>query len=395
MAAPKTWDVFICHASDDKDSFVRPFAEALERLGLLVWYDERLTVGDSLVRSIDKGLAESTFGIVVLSPAFIGKKWTEHELRGLVTRDIEEGGVILPVWHGITKDDVLRFSPSLADKLAIDTKRTELDDAALQILQKVRPDLYKKHPRGMLLGMARSDPASADAAKKPSEETEFVSRLGQALVDVLVWADEADDRQTNPWLDAWRGRFAVDADEIRELASHDAADKLGVTRNLEGLASSLDEVASMHLYVGGGEELAEQTKKAADEARTLKADLIDPRPISADSKDAVPKGITKATRRLAGLVERMQALADAGRVEYLQTQASRIGAELVRYGYYNIDAIRDGLGAALREIGHKLHLVETMELYLDGGASEREILGQIQQQHDALLLLVSDLAPAS
>ena len=134
MTAP-TWDVFICHASEDKDAFVRPLAEALVRLGLRVWYDEfSLTVGDSLSRSIDKGLAGSKFGIVVLSPAFIGKGWPEHELRGLVTRDIHEGGVILPIWHGLTKDEVLRFSPPLADKIAIDTSRTEPEDAALQIL---------------------------------------------------------------------------------------------------------------------------------------------------------------------------------------------------------------------------------------------------------------------
>jgi hypothetical protein len=392
MTAPKTWDVFICHASDDKDTFVRPLAEALVRLGLRVWFDEfSLSVGDSLVRSIDKGLAESSFGIVVLSPAFIGKKWTEHELRGLVTRDIEEGGVILPLWHGITKDEVIRFSPPLADKLAIDTSRTELEDAGLQILQKVRRDLYEKHPRAVLLGMARDEPVAADAAKRPSEETEFVSRLAQALVDVLVWADEAEDRQVTPWLDAWRGRFAVDAEEFRELASQDIAEKLGVTRNLADLADALDEVAAMHLHLGCGDELAESTKKAADAARTLKADLIDSRPISDDSKVAVPNVIRKAARRLADLVERMQALANAGRVGHVQTEAARIGADLVRFGYYKVDAIRDGLGAALRDVGHKLHLVETTELYLDGGASERQILNHIQEQHDALVTLVRDL----
>src|SRR2546425_6532280 len=111
----KTWDIFVCHASEDKDSFVRPLAEALACLGLHVWYDEfSLKVGDSLSASIDKGLAGSAFGIVVLSPAFIGKPWPEHELRGLVTRDVHEGNVILPIWHGVTLEDVVRFSPPLA-----------------------------------------------------------------------------------------------------------------------------------------------------------------------------------------------------------------------------------------------------------------------------------------
>ena len=68
----KKWDVFISHASEDKDTFVRPLAHALNNLGVKVWYDEfSLRLGDSLSRSIDKGLAESAFGVVVISPHFI------------------------------------------------------------------------------------------------------------------------------------------------------------------------------------------------------------------------------------------------------------------------------------------------------------------------------------
>jgi hypothetical protein len=64
----KRWDVFISHASEDKDGFVRPLAAALDASGLLVWFDESaLTVGDSLRGKIDEGLANSRYGIVVLS----------------------------------------------------------------------------------------------------------------------------------------------------------------------------------------------------------------------------------------------------------------------------------------------------------------------------------------
>lgn len=65
------WDLFISHASEDKESFVRPLAHFLRELGLKVWYDEfTLSVGDSLSRSIDNGLARSRYGVVVISPAF-------------------------------------------------------------------------------------------------------------------------------------------------------------------------------------------------------------------------------------------------------------------------------------------------------------------------------------
>ena len=83
------YDVFICHASEDKDDFVRPLAEALRARHIEVWYDEfSLRVGDGLRQAIDRGLVNSQFGIVVLSPAFFRKRWTQRELNGLVAREI-------------------------------------------------------------------------------------------------------------------------------------------------------------------------------------------------------------------------------------------------------------------------------------------------------------------
>lgn len=68
------YDVFICHASEDKEEFVKPLVRELNRQGLWVWYDEfELEIGDSLRRSIDQGLSGSHCGIVVLSESFFGK----------------------------------------------------------------------------------------------------------------------------------------------------------------------------------------------------------------------------------------------------------------------------------------------------------------------------------
>ncbi len=127
---------------------MRPLAAALRSLGLSVWYDEfSLRPGASLSRSIDQGIAGSRYGVVVISPAFIAKRWPEYELRGLVSREIEEDAKIIRLWHGVTKKEVLRFSPSLADKIAIDTAQSDAQDVALKILREVRPDIYNKHPR--------------------------------------------------------------------------------------------------------------------------------------------------------------------------------------------------------------------------------------------------------
>lgn len=151
----KKWDVFVSHASEDKKSFVRPLADALRNLGISVWYDEySLRLGDSLSRSIDKGLANSEFGLVVITPNFIDKPWPEYELRGLVARDIREGRVILPIWHRVTRDQVLAFSPPLADKVALVTSGLAAEDIAMNLLSEIRPDLYSKHPRAELQRLA-------------------------------------------------------------------------------------------------------------------------------------------------------------------------------------------------------------------------------------------------
>lgn len=127
--ATMTYAAFISHATEDKDDLVRPLADILQRLGHTIWYDEfQLRVGDSLRRSIDKGLASSQFGIVVLSPSFFAKQWPQYELDGLVAKEIAGGKVILPLWHKISKDEVLAYSPTLADKVALNTASYSIDE---------------------------------------------------------------------------------------------------------------------------------------------------------------------------------------------------------------------------------------------------------------------------
>ena len=78
------YDVFISHASEDKESFVNDLVEELTKLGVKVWYDKLCIIwGDSLRSKIDEGLRNSKYGIVILSEAYIKKGWTQYELEGL------------------------------------------------------------------------------------------------------------------------------------------------------------------------------------------------------------------------------------------------------------------------------------------------------------------------
>lgn len=120
----KRWDVFISHASEDKEAVAVPLARALQGAAVRVWLDqEQLRIGDSLRASIDEALAKSRFGVVIISAAFLRKRWPARELNGLMALEEDGHKVILPVWHGVTKSQVAEHSPILADRLAADTIR--------------------------------------------------------------------------------------------------------------------------------------------------------------------------------------------------------------------------------------------------------------------------------
>lgn len=135
----KTYDVFVSHASEDKDDFVRPFVSFLKEKEVAVWYDEfELQIGDSLRRSIDNGLKNSKYGIVILSEAFFKKEWPQRELDGLFAKEINGEKVILPIWHKISKNEVIQFSPIIADLLAINTTMFTIEEVAEQIAKRVK-----------------------------------------------------------------------------------------------------------------------------------------------------------------------------------------------------------------------------------------------------------------
>jgi len=130
------FDVFISHASEDKEGFVGPLAALLKESDVDVWYDEyKLTWGKPTRRSIDKGLANCRFGIVVFSENFFRKNWTNYELDGLVGRNMsEKEDLILPIWHNVEYEDVKKFSPPLADLTALKSNSLTIEEIADQLI---------------------------------------------------------------------------------------------------------------------------------------------------------------------------------------------------------------------------------------------------------------------
>lgn len=126
----KKYDFFISYASEDRDTFVAPLAHALKDTGFEVWFDAFcLRPGDSLRRSIDKGLRDSTRGLVVLSKHYISKEWPQKEFDALFSLEgIDGENLIIPIWHEISKNEVQKFSPMVADKKAILTAVCSIDE---------------------------------------------------------------------------------------------------------------------------------------------------------------------------------------------------------------------------------------------------------------------------
>lgn len=125
------YDVFLSHASEDKDEVARPLAHLLRERGLRVWYDEfELRSGEDLVSTLNQGINASRFGILVLSRSFFSKEWTTFELNTLEYLAVTENRVLFPIWHEISESEVRALRPSLARILAWSTTTNKVDQIA-------------------------------------------------------------------------------------------------------------------------------------------------------------------------------------------------------------------------------------------------------------------------
>ena len=113
--SPESWDVFICHASDDKLNVVEPLYGHLDATGVRCWYDRgEILWGDSIVDKINEGLSCSRFVIVVVSPALLGKRWATKEMNAALSQEIESGATrVLPLMVG-SDEEVRHMRKQLA-----------------------------------------------------------------------------------------------------------------------------------------------------------------------------------------------------------------------------------------------------------------------------------------
>jgi hypothetical protein len=140
------YDVFISHAYEDQNEFAGHLALALKKKGLSVWYSGfELTLGASITASVNEALINSRYGVVLISPVYLTKKWAMKELEALFGQETHANRV-LPVLHGMSVDTFREKMPLLADRYTVSSRRG-VDYVVTRILQVIKgeaPPLQKK-----------------------------------------------------------------------------------------------------------------------------------------------------------------------------------------------------------------------------------------------------------
>jgi hypothetical protein len=139
VALPDLRDVFLCHAWDDRKETAKELHDLLESRGVKVWFSEKdVVLGTSLLREIDKGLAKSRVGIVLVTPALLKRVQAEgiadKELSALLARDL-----LVPIVHDTTYEALREVSPLLGSRSGLSTSDDSMADIAAKLAELVTP----------------------------------------------------------------------------------------------------------------------------------------------------------------------------------------------------------------------------------------------------------------
>ncbi len=276
----------------------------------------------------------------------------------------------------------------------------EINDLPFDIRQRrvrgyaLRDSQEKADQRKILVAVLKSDIADILHAPDKNEAEKLqalLSGLAPELIEILIAGEELEQRSVDPWLDAMRSGFSYRANVLRHTATTEVAIRQGLQADLDALADTLDEAATLQLHMGNWEELEGLIRRAVEQAASLKQARIDGVPLSDASLNHVHENLVTTQRKLAGLAGRAEGMAERGRIDDLQRESSEFGHLILRIGYFQIDVINPGLGEALRRVGRELHLTETMEIYMDGGVTVKAIVDRIKSSSEELTELVGQI----
>ena len=136
---PDLRDVFLCHAWDDRKGTAKELHDLLESRGVSVWFSEKdVALGSPLLREIDRGLAKSRVGIVLVTPALLrrleGEGIADKDLSALLARDL-----LVPIVHDTTYEALREVSPLLGSRSGLSTAESPIADIAAKLAELVAP----------------------------------------------------------------------------------------------------------------------------------------------------------------------------------------------------------------------------------------------------------------
>lgn len=237
--------------------------------------------------------------------------------------------------------------------------------------------------------------STAQAGPSENEHrSRFLSSLASTLVDIVIFAAEAEERSINPWFDMWRAQLAQAARDLRDLAAEDVAQDPNLQQHIATLAKRLDDVGAFEPYMGCGPALESLVAKVLSAASSVKAKYIDSIPVDETSRAQARGSLTRLVRRLGDLSDRANLLAERGNLDQLRAEASEVGYQLLRMATY-AGVLTPEETTGIKDSGRKLHLLETVAILPDGGQSVAAALRTVSSAAEILRQIVGDIVQHS
>lgn len=245
------YDAFISYARDERETIVRPLYDHLTDMGLRIWFDEfEVTIGDRIQGSINQGMRNSDYGIVVLSEGFLNRRYPIWELEGFLTRQLQGGDrekVLLPLYYDIDEEVVGAYSPALANLHALTVTTDNVGTVADRLY-----DVIDQGAGETVSGQLDAESADDGVASR----TEYFGDEGEtdATSRLIDLGDEARVRGDS---DEARGYFERGLELAREHDNH------------EGVVDSLNGLSRVATYLGEHDEARDYCERSMERARTV------------------------------------------------------------------------------------------------------------------------------
>ncbi|MCR5323880.1 MAG: toll/interleukin-1 receptor domain-containing protein [Lachnospiraceae bacterium] len=184
----ETYDVFLSHANADKLSYVEDLKKSFDKLGIKVFYDkDSIEWGDKWKDKINNGLQNCRFGVIVISENFFDRKWTELELKELLSRQKESGQkLVLPILYNTTSDALYKKYKKLSEIQFLDASKYDIKDITIQLARILLAEQAKKED-------ADDNDAIFETLFDKMSGIEFYEWVDKLIQGDNQWVDDYDE----------------------------------------------------------------------------------------------------------------------------------------------------------------------------------------------------------